>query len=241
MRLFLRDFRRALAQVTDPAFRGVLLKSLGWTVLLLGPFVVGFAAFIGMISGFLAWILPASVSLPWIGSFSTGAASLSGFGWTVLLFLSSVLMIPVAAAFVGFYQEDIAARVEARYYPSLPPAAPISFSDGLWDGARFLGFFAVVNIAALVVYLSSPLLAPYVFWLVNGLLLGRQFFELAAMRRIGRKPALKLLRRHYVQIWAAGVLLAIPMTIPVFNLVLPIIGVAVYTHMFHRVTSPEDG
>jgi len=236
MRALLQDFRRALAQITDPAFFRVLLRALGWTIALLGPFVFGFAAVIGLLSGLLSWILPGQITLPWIGSIGTGAAHLSGFGWTVLLFLSSLLMIPVASAFVGFYQEEIAARVEARYYPDLRPADPVSFADSLWDGLRFLGFFALVNIVGLVIYLSSPLLAPYIFWLVNGLLLGRQFFELAAMRRIGRKPALKLLRRHYLQVWIAGVILAVPMTIPVFNLVIPIVGVAVYTHMFHRLS-----
>ncbi len=236
MKGLLRDFSRALRQIADPAFRHVLLRSLGWTLALLGPFVLGFAGMIGLLSGLLSWILPTHLSLPLIGTFATGAGALSGFGWSVLLFLTSVLMIPVAAAFVGFYQEEIAARVEAQYYPALAPAAPVSFADSLWDGVRFLGFFALVNILGLVIYLSSALLAPYVFWLVNGLLLGRQFFALVAMRRVGRKPAMQLLRRHYLQVWLAGVLLAVPMTIPIFNLLIPILGVAVYTHMFHRLS-----
>ncbi len=235
--LLLRDFRRALVQIADPAFRTVLLKSIGWTLLLVGPPVFGFAAIIGLISGFLAWLLPDQLTLPWIGTMTTGAASLSGFGLSVLLFLMSVLMLPVASAFVGLYQESIAARVERRFYPALPDADPVPFWDGVWDGLRFLGFFALTNTIALVVYLTLPLLAPYVFWILNGLLLGRQFFELAAMRRIGRKPALRLMRRHYRQIWLAGIVLAVPMTLPLFNLVIPIVGVAVYTHMFHRLCS----
>lgn len=230
-----RDFQRALAQMLDPAFSGVLVRSVGWTLLFLGPFVFGFAAVMSAVSGILAWIIPDQITLPVIGSFSTGASALSGFGLRVVLFLSSVLMIPAASGFVGFYQERIAARVEQRFYPDLSAAAPISFADGLIEGLRFLGLFLLLNTAALILYFSSQTLAPYIFWLVNGLLLGRQFFEMTAMRRIGRKPALKLLRAHYFEIWAAGVVLAIPMTIPIFNLVIPIAGVAVYTHMFHRL------
>ena len=222
------DFAKALAQIGDPAFRRVLVRALLITLAILGPFVFGTAAVI-------QWVVPDQVSLPFIGPIDWLNEALAGAGLAVLLFLSSFLMIPVAGAIVGLFQDEIADAVEERHYPGLPPTPRAPLWDTLVDGLRFMGLFAVVNLLALVVYLLSSLLAPVVFWLVNGFLLGREYFQLVAMRRLGRRQADRLRRRHLLQIWLAGVLMAVPLTVPVLNLIVPILGVATYTHMFHRL------
>ena len=101
-----------------------------------------------------------------------------------------------------------------------------------------LGFFAllvVVNALALVVYLFSGPLAPFVFWSVNGFLLGREYFQLVAMRRIGRDGAKALRRKHGFSIFVAGLLMTIPLSIPIINLLVPVLGAATFTHQFHRL------
>ena len=80
-----------------------------------------------------------------------------------------------------------------------------------------------------------PPLAPFVFWLVNGFLLGREYFALVARRRLGPEAAAELGRRHAGRIWLAGTAMAVPLSVPVLNLVVPILGVAVFTHQFHRM------
>ncbi len=172
------DFGRALAQLLDPRFLRVLLKALAITV-------VGLAAVFWAVMLGLGWILPDSVSLPWIGpvGFLDDLASWAAVG--VMLVLSVVLMAPVAAAVVGFFLEDVADAVEAEHYPGLAPLEGLAVSVQAVDALRFFGLVVAVNLAALLVYVLMPPLAPVVFWLVNGFLLGREYFQLVAMRRLG--------------------------------------------------------
>ncbi len=147
-------------------------------------------------------------------------------------------MVPVAALFTGLFLDDVADAVEARHYPALAPARRLGLAEGVRES---LGFFAVLvaaNLAALVVYLLVAPLAPFVFWAVNGVLLGREYFQLVAVRRLGRAGARVLRRRHPLAIWLAGTLMAVPLTIPVLNLTVPILGAATFTHLFHRLWDP---
>jgi uncharacterized protein involved in cysteine biosynthesis len=94
----------------------------------------------------------------------------------------------------------------------------------------------VANLLAMVLYLVFPPFAPIIFWALNGFLLGREYFQLVAIRRVKEPEAKRLRRRFAGQIWLAGCLMAVPLTVPVVNLVVPIIGAATFTHLFHRLT-----
>ena len=85
------------------------------------------------------------------------------------------------------------------------------------------------------IYLAVPPAAPFVFLGLNGYLLGREYFDLVARRRLGRDGARRMRKRHGLQIWAAGILMAAPLTVPVVNLAIPILGAATFTHLFHRL------
>lgn len=222
------DLGRALGQLGDPRFVRVLLKALAITVAAL-------ALVFWVVVGGLGWLLPETVTLPWVGpvSFLDDVASVAAIG--LMLALSVVLMVPAAAAAVGFFLDDIAAAVEARHYPALPPVKPLPLVTQAADALRFLGLVLVVNLVALVVYLTVAPLAPFVFWLVNGFLLGWEYFQLVAVRRLGRERATALRRRHLARVWLAGTAMAIPLSVPVLNLVVPFLGVAVFTHQFHRL------
>jgi uncharacterized protein involved in cysteine biosynthesis len=37
------------------------------------------------------------------------------------------------------------------------------------------------------------------------------------------------------KVWLAGILMAAPLSIPLVNLVIPVLGVATFTHLFHRL------
>ena len=222
------DFGRAVAQLRDPRFLGVLLKALAITV-------IGLALVFWAVMAGLGWILPESVALPWIGPvrFLDDLASLAAVG--LMLVLSVVLMVPTAAAVVGFFLEEVAEAVEAEHYPGLAPVAGPGLSAQIGDALRFFALVVAVNLAALVVYLLLPPLAPFVFWLVNGFLLGREYFQLVAMRRLGPEGAARLRRANAGRIWLAGTAMAVPLSVPVLNLLVPILGVAVFTHQFHRL------
>ncbi len=222
------DFLKALGQIDDRRFRAVLLRSLGLTLLLLAGFVYG-------TSWLLSWLLPDQLSLPWIGEITFLDELGSGLGLGAGLILSVFLMIPVASVFIGFFLEEIAAAVEAKHFPTLPDAPRVPLVETLIDSLRFLAVVVIVNLLALILYLLFAPLAPLIFWAVNGLLLGREYFQLVALRRLGLKEANALRRKNFLGIWFAGTLMAIPLTIPVLGLVVPILGVATFTHQYHRL------
>ena len=227
----LSDVARALGQLGDARFLGAVLKALGVTIAVLAAASWALFALFG-------WLFPDSFALPWIGEVSLTADWLSWAGILLLTLASVFLMLPVAFVCVGFFLDDVVDAVEAKHYPHLPPAPRLSIPAALREAVSLLALVVLVNAAALLVYLLSTVAAPVVFWVVNGFLLGREYFQLVAERRLGRRPGAALRRAHRGQVWALGVLLAVPLSVPLVNLLVPVLGVAAYTHMFHRLSRP---
>jgi len=226
--VILSDFLRALRQMGDRRFRRVLYLGLGLTVALL--FGV-YAAFLGVVN----WITPDQVTIPGLGEVTWIDDLLSGASVIFMLVLSVFLMVPVASAFTSLFLDDVADAVEDRHYPHLTKGARVGFLAGLKDSVRFMGLLIVANILAFLLYAFFLPLGPVIFVLLNGFLLGREYFQLVAMRRLPRADARALQRRYQGQIWVAGTLMALPLTVPVVNLLVPVLGAATFTHLFHRL------
>lgn len=223
------DIEKALSQLSDPKFQKVLWRSVFIAAaLLLVPFLG--------ITGLLDWMLPDTVTLPWLGELSIhgGLLSLAGL---VTVFVLSFLMFPVATLIIGLFLEEISDAVEARYYPNLPAVKRLNIIPVMIDAFQFIGIMVLANIAALLAYVIVPVFAIFIFWALNGYLMGREYFQLVAARRIGMKQAKRLRKKYFSQIWVAGILVAIPLSIPVVNIIVPILGIAVFTHQFHRLNN----
>lgn len=227
------DLMRAIGQLADPRFLRVLFGAVALTLAALA--LVFWAVMLG-----LGWFLPETMTLPWLGEVSFVDNLLSWAAVGLMLVLSVVLMVPAAALVVGFFLDSIAAAVEARHYPSLPPVSELGISEQVVDSVKFLGLVVAANALALVIYFAVPPLAPFVFWMVNGYLLGREYFQLVAARRVGITGAKALARRHFWRIWLAGTAMVVPLSLPVLNLVVPVLGVAVFTHQFHRLVDRAE-
>lgn len=232
------DFGRALSQLGDARFRGVLAKGIGLTLLLL--VLLYWLVFQGV-----GWLAPDTISLPWIGEITWVDTFLSGASVVLMMLLSVFLMVPVASAFTSIFLDEVTDAVEERHYPNLPPAPHLSIAEGIKDSILFLGVITAANVLALVVYLPllflMPPLAPAVFIALNGYLLGREYFQLIALRRLGPSGAKAARRRHAGKIWVAGALMAAPLTIPLVNLLIPVLGAATFTHLYHRVEGAGSG
>ncbi|MGO4908614.1 EI24 domain-containing protein [Pseudorhodobacter sp. W20_MBD10_FR17] len=226
------DFLKAIGQMGDRRFRKVLLWGVGLTLALL----------VGVYAGFLAVIqtfVPDSVNIPFVGPVG-GLDTLLSWGSALLMVgLSVFLMMPVASAFTSLFLDDVAQAVEDKHYPGLPPAQKQSFGDAAIDTLNFFALLVSVNVLALVLYAFAGPFIPVVFWAVNGLLLGREYFTLVAARRMGRKAAKALRKRHWLTVWWAGGLMAAPLSIPFINLLIPVLGAATFTHLFHRLHAME--
>ena len=232
--LILQSFGRAVSQLADARFRRVFFLGVALALALLIGATAGFA-------WFLDWVTPEDVWLPILGEVRWVDDLLSWGAVFLLLFLSVFLMIPVASAITSMFLDDVAEAVEEVHYPALPPATPVPFGDALRDTVNFLGVLVGANILALLIYVIVPPAAPFVFWGVNGLLLGREYFTMVAIRRVGRTEARKLRRRFSGTIWLAGALMAVPLSVPLLNLVIPILGAATFTHLYHGLTTPPRG
>ena len=229
--MIVSDFLKALQQFgTDPRFRRVLWRGISVTVaILLGVSLLviwGVGALVGD-----------AVTLPLIGTVGWVDSALSLAAIPLALVLSTVLMIPVASAITSMFLEDVAQAVEDRHYPMLPRATEVPIGDAVVDTIGALAQLIAANLVALVLYLIFAPLAPLIFYGLNGFLLGREYFTVAAMRRVGRTEAKRLRRKHFARIWLAGVLMAVPLTVPVLNLVVPVLGAATFTHLYHRLVT----
>src|SRR6185312_4975464 len=221
----LSPLARALAQLDDPAFLGVLWRSLVWSAMC---FLV---LLIGAIWG-VQHVLAGHAVWAWL------AGVLSGLGAALLAFW---LFLPIAAVIGTLYLERIARAVERRFYPGLAPAqgapAAVQAWDGLAVGARIL----LLNVLALVLALLIPGIGLVIAWAIGAYAIGRGLFVAVAMRRMSRPEAQALYHRRRVMVLAQGGILALAGYIPLLNLLIPVIGTAAMVHIMDGRPPGRDG
>ena len=227
------DFFKAVMQLSDPRFRRVLMVGILLTIALLIGCYAALLWFIDVID-------PGSIEIPGVGQVTWLGDLLSWGSLFLMMFLSMFLMIPVASAITSLFLDDVAQAVEDEHYPHLPAPTPVGWGDALRDTVNFLGILIGANILAIGLYIVLPFFAIFIFYGLNGFLLGREYFQIAAMRREGRDGAKALRQQHRGQIWVAGCLMALPLSIPLINLLVPILGAATFTHFYHRISNYSE-
>ncbi|WP_428248993.1 EI24 domain-containing protein [Ferrovibrio sp.] len=217
------SLRLALQQLPDPAFRQVLLRGLGVAVVIFLLLTLGF--------GYGITEIP-STGTGWLDS-------LIAVGSGVGLFFLKLLLFPlVLTAAIGLFLDDVAEAVERRYYPNEMPGKPLSTTASLLQTLRFLLVVLALNAALLPVYLLLLFFPPLklaLFFAVNGYLVSREYFELVASRYRPRAEVDALRRRYRGDLWLAGVVIVLLLTIPLVNLIVPIVATAFMVHIFKRL------
>ncbi len=170
-----------------------------------------------------------------------GATSFFASGWLewavgllgglATLVFTWFLFPAVVSAVIGFFLDDIAAAVEARHFPDLAPAAGLPLMSVMVTVVGYLGVLVGLNLV-LLVFLLFPPLFPFVFYAVNGYLLGREYFELVALRRVGPDEARRLRKMHRGKLFLTGVAMTLLLTMPVVNLLAPVVITAAMVHLF---------
>jgi uncharacterized protein involved in cysteine biosynthesis len=230
--MILSSFLAALGQMGDPRFRRVLGLGIVLTIALLVGMTTAFVWLINSLAGGSAFV-DILGEVHWLNDL------ISWGSFFLISFLSIFLMVPVASAITSMFLDEVAQAVEDKHYPQLPKVPPVPFGDALRDTINFLGVLIGANILALFLYAIFSFAAPFIFWALNGFLLGREYFMLAAMRRVGRDQAKILRKQHVGVIWVAGILMAMPLSIPLLNLFIPILGAATFTHLYHRISASQ--
>jgi CysZ protein len=225
----------ALGQMFSQPFRTVLLKSMGLAVALLAVVII-------VLFRLLEWL--SNVGVEWLeGAIGPAAhGPLAVVGWIVAvalglgLFTGAVLLMPAVTALVAsFFADEIAALVERSHYPADPPGVAVP----LWLAAIHGTKTALLAIAVYLCALPFFLLAgagAVVFFIATAWLLGREYFELAAMRFHPVAEAKALRRRHQAAVLTAGLFIAAFVSIPILNLATPLFGVALMVHVHKRLT-----
>ncbi len=177
---------RALTQMFSPPFRAVLLKSVGFALVLIA--LIGFG-----LHRVLVWfadagenwaesVLGTSAHMPltilaWMLSIAAGLGIIVG----------SIFLMPAVTALVAsFFVDEIALEVERSEYPDEPIGVPLPMFTSLLVGVK------AALLAVLVYLLAVPFLlfagfGFVLFFVATAYLLSREYFELAAMRY--RPPA----------------------------------------------------
>ena len=211
----------AFRDILSPPFRGVLLKALALTLALLAALWLT-----------LEWLVARFLATPWPW-LDTTLDVLTGLGFLIGL---GFLVAPVAALFAGIFLDDVAEVVERTHYPADPPgrAQPLLFS--IVTAIKFLGVVLLVNVVALpLVFLVG--FGFLVFLAANAYLLGREYFELAALRHHDEIAARRLRLRNAGTIFAAGLVIAVFVAIPVVNLLAPLFATAFMVHLEKRLSA----
>lgn len=212
---------RAVGQLDDPRLLRVVVKSVIAAVLL----------FAGLVAAL--WLVLANTSLFALG-WLEGAVDVLGTAAAVVI---GLLLFPgVVVLVLGLFLDEAAQAVEDRHFPGLPPARRQSWLEIMASAGALVAVTVLLNLLALPLYLIPPLF-PFVFYGLNGYLLGREYFELVALRRLDPAAARALRRRRSGRVFVGGVIIAILLSIPIVGWFMPVVAAAFMVHLFHRLRS----
>jgi CysZ protein len=227
--MVIQSARMAATELLKPRFRSVLLKSIGLTILL---FIGTWIALDFVFSSFLA---PFLGPWPWV---STAILWLLGTG---VVIGAGFLLAPVTAMFAGLFLDDAAEYIEERHYGHEPPGKAANLWESVWLTVRFTLFVLFANLVALILVLI-PGVNVAIFFLLNGYLIGREYFMFAAMRFRPEAEANRMRTAFKWPIFLTGLIIAGFMAIPILNLATPVFAAATMVHL-HKMLSgsrPED-
>jgi uncharacterized protein involved in cysteine biosynthesis len=218
---------KAFAQLDDPRLQRILLWSVG----------LALGVLLGL--GVLLWFVVVQLHLFSWAWLETLVEWGSGFAIAILM----VLLFPAAvSATIGLFLEAVAAAVEGRHYPGLASPRAQSIHEAIVSGLKFALVAILLNLAVLPVYIVGIFLPPlnfFVFYGLNGYLLGREYYETVALRRLDARSAGEVRRRNSWRVFLGGVVITLMLTVPIFNLIAPVIATAFMVHIFESIRRGE--
>ncbi|VVT08409.1 conserved membrane hypothetical protein [Sphingomonas sp. EC-HK361] len=218
-----RALALSVAQLNDPVIRRVLVQSLALTL----------AVFAGL--GILVWWGTRALLATWSGAYSGEIASVVAVLATLLALW--LLFRAVAILVVGVFADAVVETVEAKHYPAaLASARAVPFHQAMIMGLRSGLRFVVVNLVVLPVYIAllvTGVGAPILFFAVNAWLLGRDLGEMVAARHMDAAAMRGWRKATGGPRFLLGLAATALFVVPVLNILAPILGAAMATHLFH--------
>jgi uncharacterized protein involved in cysteine biosynthesis len=150
--------------------------------------------------------------------------------------VGSIFLMPAVTSFVAsLFADEIADQVERENYPSDQPGVALPLWLALSEGARTALLAVVVYIAATILLLFAGF-GAVIFFLATAWLLGRIYFDLAAMRFHTPADARALRRRNGGTVYIAGLLIAAFVSVPIVNLATPLFAMSLMVHVHKRLS-----
>jgi uncharacterized protein involved in cysteine biosynthesis len=215
---------RAIEELFTPPLRRVVVLSVALAVASFAALWIGIAILAHNTALFGWWPLDWLIDL---------------FGALAILLLSWLLFPAVVTIVAGFFLDRVAAAVEARDYPGLDPAHGAPLSAIIAATFRLMLLTVILNLLALPLYLLLPGINFFVFLGLNGYLFGRTYFEVVALRRLDRGAAKAVRQRFAGRIFIGGLVITGLFSLPLVNLVAPVIATAFMVHVFESLRRLE--
>jgi len=229
---------KALSQILSPPMRSILWRSIGLALVMVTVLAIALQRLLSWLAtsgeGWAEAMLGPGFQTPlnvlaWIVSIAAGLGVVFG----------GILLMPAITSLVAsIFVDEAADHVEREHYPAEHPGTALPVGLALREGSKT----AALTILVYLIALPFVLLAGagfLVFFIATAWLLGREYFELAAMRFRAPEDAKAMRRENAATIFTAGLIIAAFVSIPIVNLATPLFGMAFMVHMHKRLSGPR--
>lgn len=152
-----------------------------------------------------------------------------------LAMLLSYFFFPLTFPIITLlFLDSIASHVESKHYLDPGDIKVPSLWKTLPGVLKFVLVSIFLNIIILPLYLV-PGLNLFIYYLLNGYLFGREYFEMIAYRYNDRKEVKAIRRKNRFKVILSGILITITYTTPFINLIAPVIATIFIVHVYHGV------
>ena len=229
---------KALSQILSPPMRSILWRSIGLALVLIVVLAIGLQRLLSWLatSGEVwaeALLGPSFQTaldiLAWIVSIAAGLGVVFG----------AVLLMPAITSLVAsLFVDDVADHVEREHYPAERPGVALPLPLAITEGVKTASLTILVYLVALpfVLFAGAGFI---IFFIATAWLLGREYFELAAMRFRSPQEAKAMRKDNAATVFTAGLFIAAFVSIPIVNLATPLFGMAFMVHMHKRLSGPR--
>ena len=228
---------KALSQILSPPMRSILWRSIGLALVLIAVLAIGLQRLLSWLAttgeAWAAALLGPSFQtsldiLAWIISIAAGLGVVFG----------AVLLMPAITSLVAsLFVDDVADHVEREHYPAERPGTALPLPLAITEGVKTASLTILVYLVALpfVLFAGAGFI---IFFIATAWLLGREYFELAAMRFRSPQEAKAMRKENAATVFMAGLIIAAFVSIPIVNLATPLFGMAFMVHMHKRLSGP---
>jgi uncharacterized protein involved in cysteine biosynthesis len=229
---------KALSQILSPPMRSILWRSIGLALVLIAVLAVALQRLLSWLAtsgevwaeAFLgpSFQTPLDI-LAWIISIAAGLG---------VVFGAVVLMPAVTSLVTSVFVDEVADRVEREHYPAERSGVALPFGVAMTEGIKTALLTVLVYLLALpFIFVAGA--GVIVFFIATAWLLGREYFELAAMRFRPPAEAKAMRKDNATAVFVAGLFIAAFVSIPIVNLATPLFGMAFMVHMHKRLSGPR--